>query len=121
VVLGLGVALWYVVFGYHETKRRLPWLRPRLFISAGLALAFTNAALPLLFGREFGAITLLKDLQLPAGLKFSSTTLFEIGICVSVLGGICAIMEAIASPKEVEIEEKRRTQQMEALKERENV
>jgi NADH:ubiquinone oxidoreductase subunit 5 (subunit L)/multisubunit Na+/H+ antiporter MnhA subunit/multisubunit Na+/H+ antiporter MnhB subunit len=121
VVLGLGVALWYVVFGYHETKRRLPWLHPRLFISAGLALAFTNAALPLLFGREFGAITLLKDLQLPAGLKFSSTTLFEIGICVSVLGGICAIMEAIASPKEVEIEEKRRTQQMEALKERENV
>jgi NADH:ubiquinone oxidoreductase subunit 5 (subunit L)/multisubunit Na+/H+ antiporter MnhA subunit/multisubunit Na+/H+ antiporter MnhB subunit len=121
VTLGLGVALWYVVFGYHETKRRLPWLRPRLFISAGLALAFTNAALPLLFGREFGAITLLKDLQLPAGLKFSSTTLFEIGICVSVLGGICAIMEAIASPKEVEAEEKRRTQQMDVLKEVEKV
>ncbi len=41
VVIGLGVALWYVVFGYHETKERLPWLRPRRFISIGLALAFT--------------------------------------------------------------------------------
>lgn len=123
VVLGLGVALWYVVFGYHETKRRLPWLNARLFISVGLALAFTNGALPFIFGREFGAITLLKDLQLPADLKFSSTTIFEIGICVAVLGGICAIMEAIASPKEVEAEEKRRTQQVPALKEveRENV
>jgi multisubunit Na+/H+ antiporter MnhB subunit len=111
VVLGLGAVLWYVVFGYHETKRRLPWLHPRLFISVGLALTFTNAALPFLFGREFGAITLLKDLQLPAGLKFSSTTLFEIGICLSILGGICAIMEAVASPREVEAEEKQATQQ----------
>lgn len=121
VVLGLGVAAWYVVFGYQETKRRLPWLNPRFFISAGLALAFTNAALPFIAGREFGAITLLKDLNLPAGLKFSSTTLFEIGICLAVLGGICAIMEAIASPKEVEAEEKRKTQTIERPKEVEKV
>lgn len=116
VVLGLGVAVWYVVFGYQETKRRLPWLSSRFFVSAGLALAFTNGALPFIFGREFGAITLLKDLNLPAGLKFSSTTLFEIGICLTVLGGICAIMEAIASPKEVEAEEKRKTQTVEIPK-----
>ncbi|MFN7210327.1 MAG: hydrogen gas-evolving membrane-bound hydrogenase subunit E, partial [Aggregatilineales bacterium] len=121
VVLGLGVAAWYVVFGYHETKQRLPWLKPPLFISAGLGLAFTNAALPLIVGREFGAITLLKDLKLPADLKFSSTTLFEIGICLAVLGGICAIMEAIASPKEVEAAEKRETQTIERPKEIERV
>ncbi|MFQ3534604.1 MAG: hydrogen gas-evolving membrane-bound hydrogenase subunit E [Aggregatilineales bacterium] len=121
VTLGLGVAAWYIVFGYQETKRRLPWLNPRFFISAGLALAFTNASLPLIFGREFGAITLLKDLALPADLKFTSTTLFEIGICLAVLGGICAIMEAIASPKEVEAEERRKTQTIEIPKEAERL
>lgn len=52
-------------------------------------------------------------------MKFSSTTLFEIGICLAVLGGICAIMEAIASPKEVEAAEKRETQTIERPKEKE--
>ncbi|RMF52181.1 MAG: DUF4040 domain-containing protein [Chloroflexota bacterium] len=121
VVIGLGVALWYVVFGYHETKERLPWLRPRRFISIGLALTFTNAIVPLIFGREFGANTLLKDLNLPADLKFSSSTVFEIGICLAVLGGICAIMEATASPREAEAEEKRETQPIERPKEIEKV
>ena len=29
VIISLGMAFWYVVFGYDETKRRLPWLKPR--------------------------------------------------------------------------------------------
>src|SRR5690606_16022811 len=53
VIGGLGVALWYIVFGYYDVKRRLPWLRPIRFLSAGLMLAVCNAALPLLLNEPF--------------------------------------------------------------------
>ncbi len=102
VVTGLGVALWFVAFGYHETKKRLPWLRSGRLIGVGLVLAFVNAAVPMFFGREFAAITIFKELTLPASLKLASTTFFEVGIFLAVLGGISAMMEAIAHPKEVE-------------------
>lgn len=104
VVGGLGVSAYFVVNGYTKTKRNLRWVRPLRLIGVGLSLAYINAALPLAFGREFAAITILKELSLPAALKLSSTTLFEIGIFITVMGGISAIMEAIAHPKEVELE-----------------
>jgi len=102
VIGGLGVALSYVVFGYEETKRRLKWVNPPRLIGIGIAIALLNAALPLLFGREFLALTIVRELSLPAQIKLSSSLLFEIGICVTVLGGVSAIMEAISHPKEVE-------------------
>ncbi|HYO88760.1 MAG TPA: hydrogen gas-evolving membrane-bound hydrogenase subunit E [Candidatus Limnocylindrales bacterium] len=101
VISGLGVALWYVVFGYEETKRRLRWLHPTLFIGAGLLIAYTNALLPLLFGREFLAFTLVPGFSF-ADIKLASPLLFEIGICLTVFGGISAILEAISHPREVE-------------------
>ncbi len=102
VIAGLGVALWYVVFGYAETRARLRWLHPATFIGVGLALALLNAALPLLFDRAFFAFTLV-PLELPAGIKLASTTAFEVGIFLTVFGGISAVMEAITHPKEVEL------------------
>lgn len=104
VVGGLGIAASFVVNGYTETKRTLRWVRPLPMVGLGLGIAFLNAALPLIFGREFAAITILQELSLPAALKLSSTTLFEIGIFICVMGGISAVMEAIAHPKEVESE-----------------
>lgn len=101
VIAGLGVALWYIVFGYETTRARLRWLRPSAMIGFGLLLALANAALPLLFNREFFAFTLL-PLELPAEIKLASTTLFEIGIFSTVFGGISAVMEALTHPKEVE-------------------
>jgi multicomponent K+:H+ antiporter subunit A len=101
VIAGLGVALWYVVFGYEETQRRLPWLNPTMFIGAGLLVAYVNALLPLLFGREFLAFTLVQGVSF-AGIKFASPLLFELGICLTVFGGISAILEAISHPREVE-------------------
>lgn len=101
VIIGLGIALWYVVFGYAETKHRLKWLHPTQLIGIGLTIAVANAAAPLLFGREFLAFTRLTDLSV-ADIKLASTTIFEIGICLSVFGGISTIMEAISHPKECE-------------------
>jgi NADH:ubiquinone oxidoreductase subunit 5 (subunit L)/multisubunit Na+/H+ antiporter MnhA subunit/multisubunit Na+/H+ antiporter MnhB subunit len=101
VVAGLGIALWFVVFGYEEACERLWWLKPRRFIGFGVALSVLNAVLPLLFRREFFAFTAL-DVSLPAGLKAASSLVFEVGIFLAVLGGASAIMQAIAHPKEVE-------------------
>lgn len=101
VICGLAVALWYVVFGYEETKRRLPWLHPPLFIGAGLLIAFLNALAPLLFGQDFLAFTEISGFSF-AGVKLASPLIFEIGICLTVFGGISAILEAISHPREVE-------------------
>lgn len=101
VIAGLGIALWYIVFGYEGVRARLYWLHPATMIGIGLVLALINAALPLLAERAFFAFTLFPA-DLPAGIKLASTTIFEFAIFASVFGGISAIMEALTHPKEVE-------------------
>ncbi|MBX3084258.1 MAG: DUF4040 domain-containing protein [Anaerolineae bacterium] len=102
VVSGLAIALWYIVFGYDEAKRRLAWLRPAPLIGIGIGLAILNAALPMLFGHTFLITTVLRDLHLPADIHLSSTLLYETGIFLSVMGGSSVILETIAHPQEVE-------------------
>jgi multisubunit Na+/H+ antiporter MnhB subunit len=102
VVSGIAVALWYVVYGYEEARRRLGWLHPARLIGLGIAVAVLNAAVPLLFGQAFLATTQFKDVYLPAGIHLTSTMVFEIGIFLAVLGGVSTILETIAHPREVE-------------------
>ena len=102
VITGLGVTLCYIVFGYHESRRRLRWLHPRRLIGAGLLLVIINAMMPLLFGASFLKHTSLDQIVLPANLHLSSTLAYETGIFLTVLGAISMVMEAIAYPKEVE-------------------
>lgn len=102
VISGLGVTLWYVVFGYHESRARLTWLNPRLLIGAGLALIVGNAIFPLLLGQPFLAHLAFDQIALPANLHISSTLFYETGIFLTVLGSISMVMESIAYPKEVE-------------------
>ncbi len=101
VTSGLGVALWYIVFGYHETRQRLAWLRPRRLIGAGILLVVVNAALPMLFGQPFLAHTNF-DIPLPAHLHLSSTFIYETGIFLTVFGSTSMVLEAIAHPREIE-------------------
>ncbi|MFN8375045.1 MAG: hydrogen gas-evolving membrane-bound hydrogenase subunit E [Anaerolineae bacterium] len=101
VTSGLGVALWYIVFGYHESRERLRWLRPRRLIGAGILLVVVNAAAPLLFGQPFLA-HIPFEIPLPANLHLSTTFLFETGIFLTVFGSSSMVLEAIAHPKEIE-------------------
>jgi len=101
VISGLGITLWFVVFGYQETKARLRWLHPATLIGTGITIALANAALPLVFGREFLAFTQIEGIYV-ADIKIASTLLFEIGICLTVFGGVSMIMEAISHPQEAE-------------------
>jgi len=101
VISGLGVALWYIVFGYDESRERLKWLNARVLIGAGLLLVLANAVSPMLIGREFLA-HISSDILLPANLHISSTLVYETGIFLTILGCVSMVMEAIAYPKEVE-------------------
>jgi len=108
VTTGLAAALWYVVFGYEETKRQLPWFRPTQFVRFGLVLAIINAIFPVFVGGNFmGVFQFDKALGIydavgSLGLHITSALIFEVAIAITVMGGIGIIMEAIAHPKEVQ-------------------
>lgn len=101
-IISLAVGFWYVVFGYNETKQRLTWLRPAPLIGVGLLLALlsaTTAALingaffsPVDFGRMIG-------ISLPAGFYLSTSFLFEVSICLTVLGGATYMIDTLGHPE----------------------
>ncbi|MBE0689320.1 MAG: DUF4040 domain-containing protein, partial [Anaerolineae bacterium] len=101
VISGLAIALSYVVYGYEETKRRLSWLHPAPLIGVGLTLALANAIFPMLLGEPFLAHLSLEGVSF-AGIHLASTTVFEIAIWLTVLGGVSTIMDSLSHPEEVE-------------------
>ncbi len=101
VISGLGVALWYVVFGYYGARKRLAWINARRLMSGGLLLVIGNAIFPLLIGKPFLAHLSL-DVVLPANLHISSTLAYETGIFLTVMGSVVIVMESITYPREVE-------------------
>ncbi|MCL4264108.1 MAG: DUF4040 domain-containing protein [Anaerolineae bacterium] len=103
VVIGLAVALWYVVFGYTETRARLPWLRASELIGSGILLAVLNGGLATWFAGHFlGNVDYgeLVGLPLPSGFHISSSFLFEIAICLAVLGSVTHMLNALGHPGE---------------------
>ena len=108
VTIGLAISLWFVVLGYHEAKRQLPWFLPAQITRLGLVLALLNALLPALLGKGFmGHIQFDKALGIydivgSFGLHITSSLIFEIAIALTVMGCIGIIMEAISYPKEVQ-------------------
>ncbi|MYD08502.1 MAG: DUF4040 domain-containing protein [Chloroflexi bacterium] len=104
VTIGLAVSLWYIVLGYDEAKRQLPWFRPEIITRLGLVIAIVNATIPTLLGRGFmGHVQYDRVLgiyeQVGAfGLHITSSLIFEIAIAITVMGGLGIIMEAIAYP-----------------------
>lgn len=100
VIGGISLALWYQVFGY--SVERLRRIRADRLIGVGLSLALFNAALPLLLGKDFLAHNKFGDIPLPAGLHFSSSTLFEIAIALTVFASMVNILNAITNPEGIE-------------------
>ena len=106
VTIGLAVTLWFVVLGYDEAKRQLPWFRPAWITRLGLLLALLNALFPALLGKGFmGHVQYDKalgmyDLVGSFGLHITSSLIFEIAIALTVMGGLGIIVDAIAYPKE---------------------
>ena len=98
VVSGLGIALYYVVFGYDYMDDRFKWLRPVRIVVGGLLLGLVNAMIPLLSGGAFmGLVDYAPWLDF-ANLKFTTTIVFEIAIALTVFGSVSLILETIAHP-----------------------
>jgi multicomponent K+:H+ antiporter subunit A len=103
VIVGLALGFWYVVFGYEQVRQRLTWLRPASLIGGGLMLAILTAATAALltgsflghfdFGRQLG-------LGLPQGVNLSTSLLFEVSICLAVLGSASYMLDTLGHPGE---------------------
>ncbi len=104
VTIGLAVSLWYVVFGYDEARRQLPWFRPARIVRLGLIVAVVNAAIPALLGKgfmgnaQYDRLLGLYEQVGSFGLHLSSSLIFELAIALTVMGGLGIIIEAIAYP-----------------------
>jgi multicomponent K+:H+ antiporter subunit A len=119
VIISLAVALWYLVFGYEETQRRLPWLHSTFFIAAGILLAITTGLVAnFVSGNFLGNVDFTEGWTfLPKGFHISTSFLLELAICLAVLGGATHMLGTLGHPETEEqsttgIEQKTENEQL---------
>ncbi|MCA9971757.1 MAG: DUF4040 domain-containing protein [Anaerolineales bacterium] len=103
VILSLAVGFWYVVFGYYGTRARLGWLRPAPLIGSGLLLVVGSGLAGLLVNGQFLSpvdFGKMIGLPLPAGLYLSTSFLFEVAICLAVLGSATYMLNTLGHPEQ---------------------
>jgi len=106
VIVSIGIGFWYVAYGYHEARRRLPWLRPSAFIGWGILLAILSGSAAALVSGHFFAnadFGKLLGLPLPGNIHLSSSFLFEASIALSVVGSTAHMLNTLSHPEEDEI------------------
>jgi multicomponent K+:H+ antiporter subunit A len=103
VIISLAVALWFVVFGYEETRRRLPWLKATLFVGSGVLLAIvTGTVTAFITGNFLGNVMFSQGWAfLPDGFYISSSFLFEVAICLTVFGSAARMLISLGHPEVV--------------------
>jgi multisubunit Na+/H+ antiporter MnhB subunit len=107
VIVSLAVGFWYVVFGYDETRRHLPWLKTSSFIATGVLLAILSGIVAIfskgsfLANVDFGQML---GLPLPKGFHLSTSFLSESAICLTVLGSVTHMLDTLGHPGEVDAE-----------------
>jgi multicomponent K+:H+ antiporter subunit A len=103
VIISLAIALWYMLFGYYETRRKLAWLNRNTMIASGLTLALANAIGGAVFGDgilspvDYGKML---GVPLPPGFYLTNSFLFEAAICLTVLGAATLILDNLGHPRE---------------------
>ncbi|WP_373501029.1 hydrogen gas-evolving membrane-bound hydrogenase subunit E [Desulfococcus sp.] len=103
VIISLAIGFWYVVFGYHETRRRLRWLRPSSFIGSGILLIILSGAAGAVVKGSFLAsvdFSHLLGAALPKGVHLGTSLLFEFAICLSVVGSVAHMVNTLGIPGE---------------------
>jgi NADH:ubiquinone oxidoreductase subunit 5 (subunit L)/multisubunit Na+/H+ antiporter MnhA subunit len=106
VTISLGIAFWYIVFGYENTLRRLFFLRPTTLIGCGILVVTAGSIAPVFLGGTFFSpfdFGQALGLPLPKGFTLSTSFLFEIAICLAVLGSALFIIDTLGHP-EIDIE-----------------
>ena len=89
VIISLAIGFIHLIFGPTEAKRRLPWLKPANCIGSGILVVMLGSIVPVLLGGTFFApfnFGQALNLPLPDGFDVSTSWLFEIAICLAVIG-----------------------------------
>jgi multicomponent K+:H+ antiporter subunit A len=103
VIISIGIGFWYGVFGYHETRRHLAWIRPSAFIGWGILIAILSGTGAMIIngsffsGVDFGK---LLGLPLPKSVHLSTSFLFEVAIMLSVVGSVTHMINTLGHPEE---------------------
>jgi multisubunit Na+/H+ antiporter MnhB subunit len=103
VIVSLAVAFWYVVFGYSHTHRHLTWLKPAYFIGGGFLLIILSGSVAALINGDFlSPVNFGEMLGIPTpdGFYISTAFLFELAICLGVVGGILFVIDTLGRPED---------------------
>jgi len=103
VIISIGIGFWYVVFGYHETRRHLTWIRPSAFIAWGFLLAILSGTAAVFFKGSFFAnvdFGKMLGLSLPRAVHLSTSFMFEVAIMLSVVGSVTHMLNTLGHPEE---------------------
>jgi NADH:ubiquinone oxidoreductase subunit 5 (subunit L)/multisubunit Na+/H+ antiporter MnhA subunit/multisubunit Na+/H+ antiporter MnhB subunit len=107
VIISLAIGFWYVVFGFRQVRRQLTWLRSAPLIATGLLLAIASGtAAACHTGSFLGHVDWgeVIGISLPRGFALSTSFLFEVAICLTVLGSASYILDTLGRPGATEHE-----------------
>jgi multicomponent K+:H+ antiporter subunit A len=118
VMISLAVGFWYVVFGYQATKDRLTWLHSSHLIGSGLLIAILGGSIASInTGSFLGHVdfSTMFPIPLPEGFHLSTSLLFEIAICLTVLGSASLVIDTVGRPRDDDEESKRKVREIDLL------
>lgn len=107
VIVSLAVGLWYVVYGYEVTRKRLTWIKPSVLIGVGILLAIVDGTIAAILQGNFLAHVDYGELlriPLPRGFHLSSSFFFELAIFLSVFGSAARILDTLGRPDHLDVE-----------------
>jgi multicomponent K+:H+ antiporter subunit A len=114
IIISLGIASWYIIFGYNAIKAKLTWLRPVRFIGVGMGIALINTLPGYFLGAEQGPRGFFAPVNygeliglgnfLPTGVVLSNGLIFEIAICLVVMGASVLMLDNLGHPAEKDAE-----------------
>ncbi len=101
VIIALAIGFSYIVFGYTETRQHYSWLSAPLVASGILLILVSGISGWVVNGVflspvDYGAML---NLPLPTGFYLSSAFLFELAICLSVLGSVFFMLNTLGHPE----------------------
>jgi multicomponent K+:H+ antiporter subunit A len=97
MVVAIAVIVQYMIGGTAWTEDRLAWLRPRVWIGAGLLLSAGTGLAALAFGRPFLTSYFgYLDLPVIGQVPTASALVFDIGVFALVVGATLLMLVALA-------------------------
>lgn len=102
VIISIGIAFQYMVFGFEETKKRMPWVKPSALVGWGLALGIGNGFIGLIVNGEYFSpvnVGKLLGIPLPKSIYLDTSVIFEVAICLGVVGSVNLMLNSLGKPK----------------------